>query len=671
MKNPIRGQALCLLAMFAAPTAQGQNTLPAVQISAQRAADVPGAVVDLRQLDHPYSDAADLLRDIDGFNVSRTGGTAGSVFLRGLGGARLPVVVNDAVSDAACNHGMDPATSYLQPDSYDLLTVVKGPSTVQFGPALSGQIRVQRLAPEADGGSHFRAAAGRSSFDRLDLSAEYSWSGESLWLRVGGVRNDSDDYRDGAGRRFQSFYTRYATTLATGARIGRDTDIEFDTENGDAVAGFPAFHMDGTRFKRSVWGAKFAHRMPGSLLSAIELSVRWQRVNHLMDDYTYRPVLVEELVPGFLDQFPTLQMRQDYTGRTARLNAQLDVGAETGLLLGIDFRDDEHAGDNLRTTKACFAGTSDCPLFSASRSPFYALRARTEGLFAELTHRAGDLTLKAGVRGDRLRTQAGELRNFLGTQVLPGSFDERTERLYSGFVRAQFRHSGSLESFVALGVAQRAASNLERASFGAFFIEPETNTELDGGLSWRTPDTRLAVNAFVSRIDDFILAEQGIRALNVDARRYGAELEARTRIAGNWHALAGLAWVRADNLTQHVPLAQTSPAEMRLGVEYADERFSAGANVRVVQRQDRVHAGFGNALGTDLGETPGFCTVRVMLGWKPDTRLQLTTGVDNLFDRSHAEHISRSGAFQPAGFVQTTRVNEPGRLLWMRARVEF
>ena len=174
MNIPIRAQVFGLHAMLVVPVSQGQNTLPAVQIDAQRSADPTAEVLDLREVDRPHSDVADLLRDVGGFNVSRVGGTAGSVFLRGLGGARLPVVVNDAVSDAACNHGMDPATSYLQPDGYDLLTVVKGPSTVQFGPALSGQIRVQRLAPEVGGGSHFRAAAGRSSFDRLDLSAEYS-----------------------------------------------------------------------------------------------------------------------------------------------------------------------------------------------------------------------------------------------------------------------------------------------------------------------------------------------------------------------------------------------------------------------------------------------------------------------------------------------------------------
>jgi iron complex outermembrane receptor protein len=660
---------LCV-ALAMAP-ASAQTVAPAVSVTASRLDDASETVLDLHDTLRPHSDASELLRDLSGFNVSRVGGTAGSAFLRGLGGARLPIVVNDAVVDAACNHGMDPATSYLQPDSYDVLTVVKGPNTVQFGPALSGQVRVQRLPPEPGIGSRLRVAVGRGAFDRLDQSAEYTWSGESFWMRAGAVRNDADNYRDGAGRRFQSFYSRHAATLAAGVRLGADTDIEVDIENGDAIAGFPAFHMDGTRFKRSVWGSRLTHRRPGQTLSMLEFSVRWQHVNHLMDDYSYRPVKPVEMVPGVLDQFPTLLMRQDYTGRTARMSARFDIDAATDLLVGTDFRDDEHIGENFRTTRTCFTGTGNCPVSTASLMPFYSLDARTHGVFAELTHRAEALVLRAGVRADRLRTVAGELRNFLGTQVLPGSHDERTEKIYSGFLRAQFRHGEALDSFVALGVAQRAASNLERASFTAFHIDPETNREINMGLNWRTAETHVAMHAFASRIDDFILAEQGIRALNVDVRRYGAEIDARVRIAEGLSGLAGFAWVRADNLTQQVPLAQTSPAELRLGLEYANQTFVASTDVRLVRRQDRVHVGFGNALGADLGETPGFATVRLMLAWRPDPALQLSAGIDNLFARTFAEHISRTGGFQPAGFVQTTRVHEPGRLAWLRARIDF
>ena len=46
-------------------------------------------------------------------------------------------------------------------------------------------------------------------------------------------------------------------------------------------------------------------------------------------------------------------------------------------------------------------------------------------------------------------------------------------------------------------------------------------------------------------------------------------------------------------------------------------------------------------------------------------RLRVSAGADNLFDRNYAKHLSRAGA-AVAGFVQTTRVNEPGRFLWLR-----
>jgi len=48
----------------------------------------------------------------------------------------------------------------------------------------------------------------------------------------------------------------------------------------------------------------------------------------------------------------------------------------------------------------------------------------------------------------------------------------------------------------------------------------------------------------------------------------------------------------------------------------------------------------------------------------------LSAGVDNLFDKTYAEHLSRAGSMV-SGFTQTTRVNEPGRNLWVKANVAF
>ena len=54
----------------------------------------------------------------------------------------------------------------------------------------------------------------------------------------------------------------------------------------------------------------------------------------------------------------------------------------------------------------------------------------------------------------------------------------------------------------------------------------------------------------------------------------------------------------------------------------------------------------------------------------PEKALLLTAGVDNLFDRTYAEHLSRGGAMV-SGYEQTTKVNEPGRTLWMKLDLNF
>jgi iron complex outermembrane receptor protein len=52
-------------------------------------------------------------------------------------------------------------------------------------------------------------------------------------------------------------------------------------------------------------------------------------------------------------------------------------------------------------------------------------------------------------------------------------------------------------------------------------------------------------------------------------------------------------------------------------------------------------------------------------GWRVTGYARLSAGVDNLFDTTYAEFISRTGGAVP-GFVTTTRVNEPGRTLWIK-----
>jgi iron complex outermembrane receptor protein len=202
------------------------------------------------------------------------------------------------------------------------------------------------------------------------------------------------------------------------------------------------------------------------------------------------------------------------------------------------------------------------------------------------------------------------------------------------------------------------------------------------------------VSAFAARLDDFNLVQTnftkmapatgmpgmgGMPAMtsrtttitrNVDASTWGGEADLGWRFAEHWKCDASLAYVRGENDTDARPLAQLPPLETRLGLAYTQRAWSAGALLRLVAVQDRIALNQGNIVGQDLGRTAGFGTVAINASWRATTRMRLTAGVDNVFDQTYAEHISRAGSMVP-GFVQTARVNEPGRFLWLRCDVSL
>src|SRR5690606_28462466 len=118
----------------------------------------------------PASDAADYLKTIPGFSVIRNGGTNGDPVLRGMFGSRLNLLTNGGLMIGACPGRMDAPSSYISPETFDRLTVIKGPQTVLWGPGASaGSVRFDR-EPERFGelGSRLRGSVLAGSNGRFD-----------------------------------------------------------------------------------------------------------------------------------------------------------------------------------------------------------------------------------------------------------------------------------------------------------------------------------------------------------------------------------------------------------------------------------------------------------------------------------------------------------------------
>src|SRR5690606_21082943 len=200
-----------------------------------------------------------------------------------------------------------------------------------------------------------------------------------------------------------------------------------------------------------------------------------------------------------------------------------------------------------------------------------------------------------------------------------------------------------------------------------------------------------SVSAFYSEVADYLMIQSNVSkpvmagsgmsgmasstrstsiARNIDARSWGVEVDGQYHFADTWRAEFTLASVRGANDTDGTPLAQLPPLETRLGIFYDNSHWSAGLLWRALASQKRVDLNKGNIVGQDFGPTDSANILSLNAGWRVTEGVLLTAGIDNLLDKTYAEHVSRAGASIP-GFDQITRVNEPERMLWMKAQYSF
>ena len=297
----------------------------------------------------------------------------------------------------------------------------------------------------------------------------------------------------------------------------------------------------------------------------------------------------------------------------------------------------------------------------------------------------------AGYRADSWKAQdkRGAMimnYNIMGMSMNPSSGQQRSETLHSGFARYERQLDAPATVYAGLGHTSRFPDYWELISkqslttASSFDTRAEKTNQLDAGVLYKTGGMDFTVSAFYNRIGDFILVDYRTKMFtgavrNVDATTYGAELGYGQTLGEQWKLNSSLAYVHGSNNTDGTPLAQLPPLEGRIGLSYDDKQWSFGALARLVAAQTRFDLNKGNIVGKDLGASSGFGIFSVNAGWRPNKMALVTAGVDNLFNRNYAEFVSRAGGNGMGGaipgYAQTTRVNEAGRTLWLKASISL
>ncbi|WP_173911817.1 TonB-dependent copper receptor [Acinetobacter sp. Marseille-Q1618] len=668
--------------------------LAPVVMTAQKANDANGLIVraDPKQPIQPVpaTDGADYLQSIPGFSSIKNGGTNGDVTFRGMFGSRIKVLTDGTENLGACPARMDAPTSYIQPESFDRITVTKGPQTVQYANTGSAATVIfERQKPKLFEDKKYtgQTSALVGSYGRIDQNVEAIVGDEQKYMRLNAGRSESNSYQDGDGHTVPSAWERWNADLALGWTPDADTWVELTGGKSDGEALYAGRDMDGSKFARESLGLRFEKKNLTDVIKKVEGQVNYSYNDHVMDNFRLRTPTPKMVMSNHTHKMVANNSEMEVTRRTlnSRLAMTMDLnGIE--LLTGVDSQRNKHGGDMVSPNM---------------NMPFaHDKRFQSYGGFAELTYPLNPQNkIVTGARVDAVKID--DLKTH----------QDRSETLPSGFIRLENKNlNHDLKSYIGLGYVERVPDYWElrtdyqveqNASFN--HLKNEKTVQLDLGTQFKHEQWNAWASAYVGLIQDYILMnyvekKSGMGGMhmghdmggmghstmhgaedkkqmttlsaNVDATIVGAEAGIGYDFTDAIQSDVSLAYAWGENTSDNTALPQIAPLEGRFNLRYVQDKYTLGLLWRVVAKQDRISLNQGNIVGYDMGESKSFNTLALNASYNLAKDINLAVGVDNVLDKTYTEHLNKAGS-SGFGFASNEQFNNIGRNYWARMSIKF
>lgn len=658
----------CYSSVVMANEAMPVQTFAPIVVTSAAGNDANGLIVraDPKQPIQPIpaSDGADYLQSIVGFSSVNSGaGTNGDVTFRGMFGSRIKILTDGTENLGACPSRMDSPTSYISPESYDRISVIKGPQTVQYANTGSAATVIFERTPEQfDQDQNYRGQASvlMGSFGRLDHNVEVAAGDEQKYVRLNTNRSVSNSYQDGDGTTVPSDWERWNADLALGWTPDTDTWVELTGGKADGEAVYAGRAMDGSKFARESLGLRVEKKNLTDIIQKVEAQVNYNFNDHVMDNFSLR-----EFQPGGMMSMP---MATNVTRKT--LNARMAMTNEWDklqLITGIDSQNNEHTKRN---------GSLMTPYQTQPRTQ--DMEFQSVGAFGELSYQLSDNNkLVSGVRLDQVNVDAVQ------------SQQERKETLPSAFIRFENHHPDHDDgkTYIGLGYVERMPDYWELFSpktgndnVNTFAnIDIEKTLQLDFGYQHEHGHFNSWASAYAGLINDYVLTTYkptGMMGMleahtrNVDATIAGAEAGIGYQFTDRLQADISAMYAWGENTTNNTPLPQISPLEARVNLRYVQDKYNFGLLWRVVDGQNRISLNEGNIVGYDNKQSAGFGILSLNGSYHVMDSVDVSVGVDNVLDRTYTEHLNKMGA-SGTGLPATEQFNNMGRNYWARVSMKF
>jgi iron complex outermembrane receptor protein len=318
------------------------------------------------------------------------------------------------------------------------------------------------------------------------------------------------------------------------------------------------------------------------------------------------------------------------------------------------------------------------------------------GAFSEATWQLTSVdTLKGGLRIDRFTSKMDSaLGNSIATDPMvpqatrTSAKNDKSNSEISALLRYEHLFNAQLKGYA--GISRTAiapdATQLYSllkgknsngqpliAQIGNPDLSPERHNQINIGLSGANGVLTWDGSIYYDRVQNYILQDRaavGTNPLatvyrNINAELYGFDGSARYALTQTLSLRGQLAYVRGKDTTDGRNLPQMPPVTGTVGMDYTQGQWQAGTSLDFAARATKIDT----QSGLDKGETGGFGVANLYVAYKVTPRWQVSTGIDNVFDKTYSMHVNRqySALFGNPNLT----VNEPGRTVWAKMQGSF
>ncbi len=552
-------------------------------------------------------------------------GLAAVPSLRGLAQGRTLILLDEGRVSAERRAG--PSATFLDPATVEEVEVVRGPGSVAYGSdAFGGVVRVRSRIPGPGEPTRVRYwLSGADATGERSGGVELSTTALAGGLVAGVSTRSFEDYSRPSGvvplsgGRGRSARLGYQRALAGGVvRVIWRTDVATDV-------GKPAVDSAITR---TLYPEETSHRVsvqydrgPTAGFSRLSLAATWDRYRLLTDkDVAPTPAKPRQVTRADVEAEDWgLRVEGERPLGRARLVVGLDGSGRYGLFAYND-------------TIAYDAGRPCCATGRSREVSIADARRDDLGAFAGVHAGLAGVSWSAGVRADRvasetsggyfgrLETSNSALSGYLGAQAPLGAGFEASLQAARGF------REPLLSDRFYRGITGRGFIT------GNPGLRPETSRQLDAALRYSSGRARVAIYAYLYRIEDLIeryrSGDDYFFRNRGEAELSGAELEAGVAAGAGVTLQGGVQLARGEVRDDGTPTDDVPPRGGFILLRHElGPRWDWLVRVAAYLRDGRP--------GPSERVVPGYAVLDAGVGYRVSEAFEVRLHGRNLLDREY------------------------------------